>query len=211
MANFEIIHENDVKSVPDLIHRVRGLRFFMRHVSDGIRSIGRREGLVATFDERRAASVFLAWVEEMMKQRPASRRNRRDYIIFSTGLLLEHLLTSGSIDVTAPPDRSTQAGAAISEAARFWPEGYLATAYCMTALDIVLTQEGFERCELQPIAGELSTWWSFRENFREDPHLVVPFFDLMIGNKPNWTRPSVAAERPAMAATTTSLSAFSPA
>jgi hypothetical protein len=48
------------------------------------------------------------------------------------------------------------------------------------------------------IARDLRSWWSFRENVREDRWSAIGFFDLFVGAEPNWLTPSIAADRPAM-------------
>jgi hypothetical protein len=198
MTDIEIVHPGGVRDVPDLVHRVRGLRFFVRHLSDGITEIARREGFRASVDQRRVAAVFVDWVGAITAQKAASRRNRRDYIVFSAGLLIERLLSSGAIVAEIPAEARRTGAGAIDPAARHWPEGFLAVSYCLKVLDIVLEQEGLERRRVQEISDDMSTWWSFRENFLEDATTTIPFFDLMVGNRPNWEVPTVAAERFAM-------------
>jgi hypothetical protein len=188
----DFFHPADVRKVRDLVHRVRGLRFFIRHVTDGIVAIAASDGIVASVDRRRLAAAFVAWVDRMTSQKAASERDRRDYCIFSAALLLENLLESDAI-VVQPLDGA--AAERLHEVIRFWPEGYLAVAYCLTALDFVLAQEGFPLCHVRPSKADLSTWWSFRENFLEAPSAAIPFFDLLIGNRPNWIFPTIADER----------------
>jgi hypothetical protein len=188
----EFYHPAEVGNVPDLVHRVRGLRFFIRHVSDGVAAIAASVGLVASVDRRRLVDAFVSWVDRVTSQRAVSDCNRRDYIIFSAALLLENLLERNTIAVQpeagAPAERS-------NEVARFWPEGYLAFAYCLTVLNLVLAQEGFPPCRVLASKTQLSAWWSFRENFLEAPSAAVPFFDLFVGDHPNWTFPTIATER----------------
>lgn len=195
MTGVEILHSERVPSVPDLVHRVRGLSFFVRHLTEGLKVIARREGLSITIDRRRVVEVFVAWAAVIDAQKAASRIDRRDYIVFSAGMLLEKLLKSRAI--TAQVMASDGARRA-SPAARHWPEGYLATAYCMEVLEEVLAQSGYEPLAAVRLSDDMPTWCSFRENSLEDISTVVPFFDLMIGGRPNWTMPTLATERQAI-------------
>lgn len=204
MISPDLIHPVDVDRVPDLVHRVRALGFFTEHIGNSIAAIGAREGLIATLDSEKISRVFPAWVEQLTAQKAFAARDRRDYVAFGAALLFKHLLASEAIRVLpAPGVDHAQRGAAktrggpSNKIAFFWPEAYLATSYCLTVLDAVLEQEKLAPYHVQPMAGDLRAWWSFRETFREDQWVAVPFLDLLIGNEPSWTFPYRASARPA--------------
>jgi hypothetical protein len=191
LARTDLVLCAGVEKAPDLVHRVRGLNFFKRHLAQGIASISRREGLPARFDEAVASRVFLNWIDALMAQKVYSDVNRRDYIMFGAGILLKTLIEERSIRLMLT-SRPTSAGASL---ATIWPDGYLATSYCLSVLDAVLEQEQLPGFTLNPAAETLSIWESFRENVSEDPRLAIAYLDLFIGNEPNWTQPTWARSR----------------
>lgn len=193
-----LIEPEAVETSPDLVHRVRGLQYFTRHVSRGVEAIGRHDGVPAEVDRSAAARVFLDWVRDLTAQKHMASVNRRDYIVFGAGLLMTRLHHRDVIRVRGAADTAEGRAVTGHPLASVWPEGYLGTVYCLTVLDTVLRQEGLEPIQLQPIASDPRTWESFRENCREDPRRAIPFLDLFVGNVPNWTLPTAAAERPAM-------------
>ena len=196
MQHVDLVHRVDVEKAPDLVHRVRGLSFFKRHVAHGVASIGWREGLPARFDDGVGARIFLAWIDAVMVQKVYADINRRDYIVFGAGILLKTLLETRSIQLLSAPVALRASGRPNAIAA-VWPEGFLATAYCLSVLDAVLEQEGFETITLGPAADSVAVWQSFRENVGADPRLAIPYLDLFIGNEPNWGEPTWARNRPA--------------
>lgn len=189
----ELVDRTGVERAPDLVHRVRALSYFKRHVALGIAGIARHHGLTARFDERLATRVFLSWIDALVCQKAQADVDRRDYIVFSAGMLLKTLVELRPIRVPSLPAKH-------DDPAHLWPEGALATAYCVSVLDAVLTQEGFGGVTVSPIADDPATWQSFRENVSEDPRLAIPFFDLFIGNEPNWVQPTWARARAAQIA-----------
>jgi hypothetical protein len=42
---------------------------------------------------------------------------------------------------------------------------------------------------------EASSWWSFRENAAEQASSVVGFFDLFVGQEPDWEMPAGVREQ----------------
>lgn len=198
MGRAALIIPDVVERSPDLVHRVRGLRYFSRHLAEGVSAIAGRQGIAATVDRIETARVFIDWVEDLTAQKSWAAVDRRDYTIFGAGLLMSRLVASPAIRV---PESRPAAQALVNPLLDTWPKGYLATAYCTTVLDAVLRQENLAPIELHPAAGDERVWSSFRENCDEDPHRAIAFLDLFVGNEPNWTLPTLAAGRPAMAGT----------
>jgi hypothetical protein len=190
-----LLRRVEVETAPDLVHQVRGLSFFKRHLAHGVASIGRREGLAAQIDERATPKVFLAWIDGLMAQRAYASIERRDYIIFGAGILLKTLIEEPPIRLTATSGMTERAVA--NPLADVWPEGFLATSYCLSVLDAVLHQEGLATFVLAPEAHDIGVWQSFRENMSDDPRLAIPFLDVFVGNEPNWSEPTWARNRPA--------------
>lgn len=189
----DLVDRTGIERAPDLVHRVRALSYFKRHMTLGIGEIARHHGIVARFDERIAARIFLAWTDALMAQKAYAEIDRRDYITFGAGILLRRLLEANPIRVVRSNAVNTDPRVAI------WPEGALATAYCVSVLDAVLAQEGFDGVHLSHDVDDPGIWHSFRENVAEDPRLAIPYFDLFIGNEPNWIQPTWARARPAQA------------
>lgn len=188
----DLVDRTSIERAPDLVHRVRALSYFKRHVTLGIAEIARHRGFVARFDDRLAARVFVAWTEALVAQKAYAEIDRRDYIAFGAGILLRCLLEARPIRVAQVPAHSADHHV-------IWPEGALATAYCVSVLDAVLAQEGFDGVHLSPAVDDPATWESFQENVLEDPRLAIPYFDHFIGNEPNWIQPTWARARPAQA------------
>jgi hypothetical protein len=185
----DLVNRTGIEQAPDLVHRVRALSYFKRHVTLGVAEIARHHGLVARFDDSLAAKVFVRWIEALVAQKAYSEIDRRDYIAFGAGMLLRTLIELQPIHVSLQRPRKED------ESAGPWPAGILATAYCVSVLDAVLAQEGFDSVRLTPAAEDAAIWQSFRENVTEDPRLAIPYFDLFIGNEPNWIQPTWARAR----------------
>ena len=200
MAQLDLIHPVNVENVPDLVHRVRHLRFFTQHLAHAISSIGADEALVASFDQKKAAHIFLDWVQHVNQQKAYAAINRRDYIAFSAGTLLTQMLAQDAIHVTPQLGAGATEKKQLDDIIAFWPEGFIGMSYCLTVLDAILHQEGLEPFKLQSSAYDVKGWWSFKENFNENPWIAVAFMDHILGQNPNWTNPSMAASRPAMKA-----------
>lgn len=196
----ELSFAKDIVRAPDLSHRVRQLGYFKKHFETSAASIAARGGRVVCVDRTRLTRLFLDWHEAFLAQRAAADIDRRDYIVFSAGLMLYHLVRSEPLATRASPE--TGALATLSpEAARilaFWPEGFIQTSYCLSMLEAVLDQEGEAPVSLDGAIGDIRTWWSFRENVAEDPLRAIGFFDRFVGATPNWTMPGAASARPAM-------------
>ena len=184
--------------VSDLRHRVRRLTWFQGSFGREAAVLGERHGLRFSIDERALAAAFFGWVRAFDRERASSERNRRDFAVYAGGLMLQQLLSAGPVraqapqttPVSIPPDPSATICA-------FWPEGYLYTSYCLTLVRAVHEQDfgGMD----PPGASELDmrVWESFRENFKEQPYLAVPFFDVFMGVEPNWQVTGTFLERPA--------------
>ena len=81
----------------------------------------------------------------------------------------------------------------------FWPEGFLYTNFCVSAISAVYEQEFGEAPAIDKCADDLRTWWSYRENVSEMPAYAVAFLDRFLGAEPNWLLPDDPRSRPAMA------------
>ena len=184
----------------DLSRRLRRLRFFDEHFQSSIRTLATRIGLSVTIDHIRLTEAFLAWGENLTRQREASITDQHDFMLFSAGVLLTHLiqmkpLVIGPIDRGDPEFRPPEG---MEEIIVFWPEGFLYTSYCVSVLQSVFGQHVDGTLPVAEIARDLRSWWSFRENVREESFSAVGFLDLFVGAEPNFDVPSIATSRPAM-------------
>jgi hypothetical protein len=196
----------DIDLAADFIHRVRRLDCFHRHFSAGVQSIARDAGLAALVNTRACSAAFLDWIEAISAQKSAADLDRRDCIVFGAGMLLRSLFSERIVEVGNVSLRFPGSGR--EELIRAWPEGYVATSYCLTVLEGVLQQEGLAALSVTTNVNDIRFWESLRENCAESPSLAVPFFDAFVGSKPNRTSPTVAAERPAIRAVWRTPNAF---
>ena len=189
----------EVRDEPDVRHRVRQLRWFKTSFRHHARLVGRRYRLAFEIDEARLTEAFLNWAEAFSTSKDYAALDRRDFVTFSAGLLLRELFRVDPVRVSTAPGpedaRLPQDGNwAIAHA---WPTGFLSTNYCVCILAAVLDQEGMT-LTLPAVADDLRTWWSYRENAREDPSQAIAFLDLLTGSEPNWYMPDSVASRGAM-------------
>ena len=191
--------KRQIMEVPDLRHRVRQLRWFKTSFRQHARLIAQHHGLSVTVDEMRLTEAFLNWAERFSRDRGYARLDRRDFVTFTAGLLLRELLALQP--VTARPAAGEATPAIRNDAdwaiVHEWPEGFIATNYCLCVLAAVLEQEGMA-LTVPDLASDLRTWWSYRENVDEDPTRAIAFLDLFTGTEPNWYMPDSVASRAAV-------------
>lgn len=180
-------------AVPDLSHRLRRLGFFDLHFRDEVGRIALRYHLDIAIDSVRLTRAFLAWGESFTRQRRAGAVDRRDFVVFTAGLLLMNLLEAEPLSVTATGGLPLNNGLVAA-----WPDGFVCVQYCLEVMQAVLQQEFGARLAPTPAAADPAVWASFRENVHHDPATAVGYFDLFTGSEPNWWFPTVAAYRQAM-------------
>ena len=86
----------------------------------------------------------------------------------------------------------------MADSVAFWPEGFLYTNFCVSAIAAVYEQEFGEAPAIDKCADDLRTWWSYRENASEMPAYAVAFLDRFLGGEPNWLLPDDPHSRPAI-------------
>ncbi|MBE9604297.1 hypothetical protein IAI18_05430 [Acetobacteraceae bacterium H6797] len=188
----------ELARTPDLAHRLRQLRFFETFFEGEVEMLARDVGGRVSVDRARLTRAFVEWAASLEKQRGAAGLDRRDFSVFAAGLLLAKLAALHPILAESPLRPAANLKPALREIVTFWPEGFLATGFCLTTLQAVLEQEGEAPLQPAPALHDLAHWWSFRENCQEDPASAVGFFDLFLGGQPNWSFPDLARARPAM-------------
>jgi hypothetical protein len=136
----------------------------------------------------------------MEKKKAFAKVDRADFVIFAAGLVLRELIRQEPAKVAErglqPPLSSV--GPEMTDIVDFWPEGFLYTNFCVSAIAAVYEQEFGETPAIDKCADDLRTWWSDRENVAEMPAYAVAFLDRFLGAEPNWLLPDDPRSRPAM-------------
>ncbi len=196
----DLSFKDELARMPDLGHRLRRLRWFRATFRNNARSVASTYGLRFEIDDIKLTRAFLDWIEIVDGQKRFAEVDRADFIIFAAGLVLRELIrhdpakASGIEKLAGTPD--TDAG--MAEIVRFWPEGFLYTNYCVSAIAAVHEQEFGHVPAIDKSADDLRTWWSYRENVAEMPAYAVAFLDRFLGAEPNWIVPDSAQSRQAM-------------
>lgn len=190
----EVLSQNEMSCVPDLGHRLRQLRWFRKAFESCVHTLEIRYSLKTTIAEDVLAEVFVNWVETIDRQKSLASLDRSDFITFSGGMMLRELIQRHPVRVELSPNKVDD----MPEAAAFWPEGFLYTNFCISAVSAVHQQEFGETLKLTECVDDLRTWWSFRENTQEMPSYAIAFLDRFVGAEPNWIVPDRAESRSAM-------------
>lgn len=192
--------KDELALMPDLGHRLRQLRWFRATFRSSAKVVSDTFGVRYEIDETKLTRAFLDWIEIMDAQKRFAEIDRADFIVFAAGLVLRELIRqapakeiSGLVQLI-----ETEANARTMEIVRFWPEGFLYTNYCVSAISAVYEQEFGSAPSIDKCADDLRTWWSYRENVTEMPAYAVAFLDRFLGAEPNWITPDHAQSRQAM-------------
>jgi hypothetical protein len=174
--------------VPGLWDRLRNLQWFRASFEQGADLLARRIDAEIEVDGDRSSLACLSWSEKLALQKDFSIHDGQAYGRFACGLLLADLFRTAPLRVTRAPRSSERSGlpAETWAIAEFWCEGFILTSFCTSLLDGILQQEFQRSATLAPVASEMRTWWSFRENVQEEPARAIGFFDLLLGNEPHW-------------------------
>lgn len=189
----------ELASMPDLRHRLRRLRWFRVTFRSHARLVASTYGLRFEIDDIKLTQAFLDWVEAMDAKKDFAKVNRPDFVIFAAGLVLRELIRREPARVTERGlQKAAESDPEMAEIVEFWPEGFLYTNFCVSAIAAVYEQEFGETPAVDQCADELRTWWSYRENVEEMPAYAVAFLDRFLGAEPNWLLPDDLRSRPAM-------------
>lgn len=179
----------------DLRHRIRDLRFFEESFRRNVTLTLAGESLTSKTDQARLRSSFLAWLETFHETRHLADIDRRDFICFSAGRMLAELVRYDPLSVAASKSGE-------KDGSGDWPVGAAYVSYCLGVAMSVMEQEFNFSSPLPDLANDPRVWQSFQENVRDNPDLAIPFLDLLLGQAPNWSEPSLAEQRPAVKAKT---------
>ncbi|MBZ9821653.1 hypothetical protein [Mesorhizobium sp. CA4] len=191
---------HELALMPDLRHRLRQLRWFRATFRSSAKVVSETFGVRLEIDEAKLTRAFLDWIEVMEAQKRFAAIDRADFIVFAAGLVLRELIRQAPArEVSGLTEMiETEANAGTAEIVRFWPEGFLYTNYCVSAILAVHEQEFGTAPSIDKCADDLRTWWSYRENATEMPAYAVAFLDRFLGAEPNWITPDRAQSRQAM-------------
>ena len=191
---------HELALMPDLRHRLRQLRWFRATFRSSAKVVSETFGVRFEIDEAKLTRAFLDWIEVMEAQKRFADVDRADFIVFAAGLVLRELIRQAPArEVSGLKEMiETDANAGTAEIVRFWPEGFLYTNYCVSAILAVHEQEFGTAPSIDKCADDLRTWWPYRENATEIPAYAVAFLDRFLGAEPNWITPDRAQSRQAM-------------
>jgi hypothetical protein len=199
-AGMDLKFKDELALMPDLGHQLRRLRWFRATFRASARSITSTYGIRYEIDDAQLARVFLDWIEMTEAQKSFAAVDRADFIIFAAGLALRELIRRDPAEAINPGEQTDSSGQAdeMMDIVRFWPEGFLYTNYCVSAIVAIHEQEFGKAPEISDCANDLRTWWSYRENVAETPSYAVAFLDRFLGAEPNWILPGSVRARQAM-------------
>jgi hypothetical protein len=197
----DIRFKDELASMPDLRHRLRRLRWFRATFRASARAVTEAYGIRFVIDDAKLTRAFLDWIEIAEADKKFAEIDRADFIVFAAGLVLRELIRQDPAKATGEVSRQNDEAAgqeSTEEIVRFWPEGFLYTNYCVSAVAAIHEQEFGTAPTIDKCADDLRTWWSYRENVTEMPAYAVAFLDRFLGSEPNWVSPDHVPSRRAM-------------
>lgn len=190
--------KEELALMPDLGHQLRRLRWFRATFRANARAVAAAYGVRFDIDDTKVAKAFLDWVETVDANKELALVDRADFVRFAAGLALRELIRQNPAKAASPVQPGPDADAKMAEIIRFWPEGFLYTNYCVSAISAIHEQEFGRAPAVDACADDLRTWWSYRENATEMPAYAVAFLDRFLGAEPDWVLPDNPRSRQAM-------------
>jgi len=151
--------------------------------------------LVGHPNPARLVKAFLDWAHSVESQASWQVLDQIDFLHFTSGLLLQNLLTA------RPPilEYVTPANTPQQDADRpLWSQGILHTGFVLTLLQALRMHEGASPLVLDSTGMTAAYWSGMRENVAEDSNTSIAFLDQMCGLQADWQTPSLISSRPAM-------------
>ncbi|GGH16278.1 hypothetical protein GCM10007036_16850 [Alsobacter metallidurans] len=137
-------------------------------------------------DEDRVARAFADWMRCFDLNRHLARSVRRQFILYMGGVVSRELVRSEAIGVSG--EHHAIQDVELSRIVEFWPEGYCALRFCAEICSAILEDEQLPASSFVEARQSLTTWWSMRENAAEYAGWVVPFFQRVMAESPDWDR-----------------------
>lgn len=164
----------------------RRFRWFKKSLNQQAEAISKVYGGEFALHGERLARVFVKWIRAFELQKPQTSVGRREYVTFAAGLMLKELIAGQPLVASHGPGLGDR-----DDPALHWPEGYVYVAYCLNVRAAILAQEFDETTDVAPRIDDVRTWWSFKENVREDSAWALAYFDVFVGAEPNWSTPAL--------------------
>lgn len=184
--------KTEVEKVGDLSHEARRFRTILWSFEKNIELLFKGTGLAAEVDHAALAEAFSRWRQAFDQSKHLADLDRKDFTIFAAGMMLKELLAARPITAIVPDELGLPAlPATIDHRLKRWPEGYAYTSFCLSVAAAVLHEMGAEEPAESGVADDPKFWDSFRENVAENPANAIAFFDMVVGQPPNWTAPDV--------------------
>ncbi len=168
----------------------RRLRWFLEAFSSQTKEISSDTGVEFEIDRSQLRAVFMNWVKIFEAQKPTDPHEKSNYITFSAATMLMALIKGQPLRVVQMPENTN-----MQDPVYFWPEGYTYAAFCMNVRSAILLQEMDLKSEVAPEFDDIRVWWSFKENVGEDSASAISFFELFVGDTPNWSAPELFSAR----------------
>ncbi len=163
----------------------RQFRWFKQAFHKYTSAYSERVGVQFVIDDEKLAACFLRWLDVISTQRPGEKAEREDFIKFAPSLMLNEFIADMPIRATNHSyvdDESSVEG--------FWPEGYVVTTFCLSVYAATMEQEFHSEVEVNATLDDLRSWWSFKENAHQETAYAAGFFQLLLGQEPNWWNPA---------------------
>ncbi|MEN5084544.1 hypothetical protein ABE438_18840 [Bosea sp. TWI1241] len=184
----DLLRQDEFIAGPDLARGLRQKFWFRKSFRNCLATLERKHSFAIEIDDEALDRVFRGWLPVIEHKKHLAARDRADFILFAGGLVLKGLIAARP--VTARPGRAVPGGGgAETDIAGFWPEGFIYTNFCISAVNAVHEQEFGRTIPLAQAVDDLRIWWSFRENVRELPAYAVAALDLFFDVEPNWAMP----------------------
>lgn len=159
----------------------RRLRWFMKAFADQIEDVSQRTGVEFAVDNACLRQVFLKWVKRFEMQKPHVDPIRQFYITYPAAIMLQELILNKPLSVESLP-----LDADLDQPSYFWPEGYAYVLLCMNVRSAIIEELLDVKTEKGARFNNINTWRSFKENAHEDPSTTIGFFQLFVGEEPQW-------------------------
>lgn len=184
--------KTEVSKVGDLSHEARRFRTILWSFEKNIELLFQGTGLAAEVDHAALAQAFSRWRQAFDQTKHLAGIDRQDFTIFAAGMMLKELLAARPITAIVPSGLGLPAlPEAIDHRLKRWPEGYAYTSFCLSVAAAVLSEMGGAEPKESGVADDPGFWDSFRENVAENPANAIAFFDMVVGQPPNWAAPDV--------------------
>lgn len=182
----DLLRQDEFIGGPDLSRGLRQKFWFRKSFRNCLATLERKHSFAIAVDDDALDRVFSRWTPVIERKKHLAAHHRADFILFAGGLVLKELIAARP--VTARPDGPVPGGGE-TDIAGFWPEGFIYTNFCISAVNAVHEQEFGRTIPLAQAVDDLRIWWSFRENVRELPAYAVAALDLFFDVEPNWAMP----------------------